>query len=193
MEIFFRPIERWPTVLTSVRRRSKFKTPYSATLSLLDKELRHLAAKNVVLQVAMKDADIRLDGCPRANATASNPGVILAFDSKFGPLSYPCDTFNLWEDNLRAIALALESLRQVERYGVTRRGEQYQGWQCLTGPTGGSMTIESAREFLNAYRSNGETIEDAYRTALGMLHPDRNGGDEGPFKKLQEAKGLLGL
>lgn len=42
-----------------------------------------------------------------------------------GHLSYPCDTFTTLQDNLRVIALALEALRMVDRYGVTRRGEQY--------------------------------------------------------------------
>jgi hypothetical protein len=34
-----------------------------------------------------------------------------------------------WQDNLRAVALGLEALRRVERYGIAQRGEQYAGWR----------------------------------------------------------------
>ncbi len=192
MDFTYRPIERWPTSLTVGRKRSQFNTSYSKTLELLDRELRYLKADHVVFQIALAEADIRRDGKPRADARPAHPGVILAFDSKFGPLSYPCDTFTTWEDNLRAIALALECLRTVDRYGVTRRGEQYQGWQCLTGP-GAKMTREAAIELLKQFREKDGSLEDAYRNALGKLHPDRNGGDEAPFKRLQEAADVLGI
>src|SRR5947208_1880483 len=82
-------------------------------------------------QFAVTESDIRLDGRPRARAVASHPGVVLAFDSRHGPLKYAVDTFDRWQDNLRAIALGLEHLRAVDRYGVTRRGEQYTGWRQI--------------------------------------------------------------
>ena len=193
MELTYRPIEKWPTAMTAKRRRSQFSANYGSTLSLLDRELQYLGARNVVLQIALSEADIRLDGQPRVNSIPSHPGIIIAFDSKFGPLSYPCDTFTHWQDNLRAIALALECLRTVDRYGITRRGEQYQGWTALPAPHTGSMTREQAEKFLQDYDDGSGDLAAAYRRGLAELHPDRNGGDEGPFKRLQEAKRVLGL
>lgn len=140
MNLAFRPIQSWPGALTKIRRRAQFKAGYTATLGLLDRELQYLAAKDVVLQVALRDEDIRLDGAPRANAKpASHPGVILSFDSKHGPLSYPCDTFADWEDNLRAIALSLEHLRAVDRYGVTKR----RAIPRLDGPAASSTQLNA--------------------------------------------------
>jgi hypothetical protein len=197
MEMQFRPITVWPgQILASKdRRRAQFKSPYSATLALLDRELGYLKAKSLVLQVALQEEDIRLDGRPRAGSKPTHPGVILAFDSKFGPLSYPCDTFTIWEDNLRAIALGLEHLRAVDRYGVTRRGEQYRGWAQLPAPAV-TMDKVQAIKFLQAYSisviGSKEDAQAAYRVGAFRLHPDR-GGNPDEFKKLQQAKSVLEL
>lgn len=197
MELTFRPITTWPGTITRSRARSKFRAGYSDTLKLLKKELHHLRAKNIVLQVAMSESDIRLDGRPRAGSKVAHPGVVLSFDSKHGPLSYPCDTFSEWEDNLRAIALGLEHLRAVDRYGITQRGEQYRGWTALPAPkNGATMTKEEAVKALQGYVSFTITSKDealaAWRQASFRAHPDR-GGDAEEFKKLQRAKEVLGL
>lgn len=207
------PIERWPGEQTRVRKQHPFSVAgesgarktgvdWSGTVSLLERELRELNAKNVLLQMAVTDKDIRQDGWIRGNATPSHPGVILTFDSRFGPLSYPCDTFAKWQANVRAIALALEALRKVDRYGVTRRGEQYTGWKALP-PAGGStstMTARAAAEVLVAAEAlDGEAAallhdEQAfrwtYRTAAKNTHPDA-GGDDLAFQRVQEAKRVL--
>lgn len=199
MDFQFRPIEKWPGTLTEKRKRAVFKAGYGQTLDLLERELRHLEARGIVLQVALQIGDIRLDGRPRAGSKASHPGTILAFDSRFGPLSYPCDTYTHWEDNIRAIALSLEHLRAVDRYGVTRRGEQYTGWAQIAGPKNGKMSREDALRFLGAHAdmpldelSNPVLIPSAYRQAALKLHPDR-GGDVAEFQRLQEAKDVLGI
>src|ERR1700675_3855774 len=84
-----------------------------------------LDAKKLVFQIDVRESEIRLDGLPSARARPNDPAVIVSFDSKHGPLRYFCDQFTDWQDNIRAIALGLEALRKVERYGITHRGEQY--------------------------------------------------------------------
>ena len=138
-----RPIQQWPGELTAKRRRSSFKAGWSDTIELLGRELRAIAAKDVVLQVAMQEKDFRIDGYPRAQAKAAHPGVILSLGSNVGPLSWPCDTFDSWQDNIRGIALSMEALRKVDRYGVTKRGEQYTGWQQFA--IGRERTADSRR------------------------------------------------
>jgi hypothetical protein len=198
----FRPIEQWPGKLRhwTERERSRFRAPWSKTLTLLRRELEHLDARTIVLQVAMREGDIRQDGYPRANAKAEHPGVILAFESRHGPLSYAVDTYDDWQDNIRAIALALEALRAVDRYGVTRRGEQYRGWQAIEAPANGKMTAEQAARFIaeqsgirldaSEVRQHGGMRADAYRAAARRLHPDAGGSHEA-FTRLQEAKRVL--
>lgn len=179
----FRPIEQWPGELTRSRRRSPFEASLSATQDLLTRELRALNARTVVIQLAIGEIDLRNDGLPRASARPEHPGVILSLDSPYGPLSYPCDTFTDWQSNLRAIALALEALRKVDRYGVTKNGEQYTGWRQIEGRTPtGPMTVAEARAFMAQHGD--------YRTAARKLHPDTGGSAE-EFQRLQEARRVL--
>jgi hypothetical protein len=193
IQLTYRPIDTWPGEETppGQRRRSQFSAPYGRTLELLERELEHLSARNVVLQVALEEKDIRLDGRPRARATARHPGVILAFDSKHGPLKYAVDRFWTWDDNIRAIALALEALRKVDRYGVVKRGEQYTGWRQLEAHTGVSSKDEARELLARIGGAHGETDHELVRSALMVAHPDR-GGDAETFQQVQEARKVLG-
>src|SRR5690606_24676973 len=106
-------------------------------------------------------------------AKAAHPGVILSFDSKVGHLSYPCDTFTSWQDNLRAVALALEALRKLDRYGVTKRGEQYRGFLAIeaTAAPAGFATADDALHFIGVLaqaepdRENARTVRVVLRAA----------------------------
>lgn len=206
----FRPIDKWPGEKTAKRRNSQFKADWKSTLDLLKQELRYLNAGRVVIMVDMPENMIRNDGWPRADAKPNGPGVILSFESKHGPLKYPCDTYTDYKSNLRAIALSLEALRAVDRYGVTRRAEQYTGWKAIDAPrTNMAMTAEQAAEFLNrmSMSHNGsseasvkyttpllmaekEYVDNAYRMAAKNCHPD-TGGNHEDFTRLQEAKRVL--
>lgn len=206
----FRPLENWPRRINP-RKRATFRSTWSDTLKLLERELSKLQAKNIVIQADCTEDDIRNDGMLRANAKIKSPTVILSFQSKFGPLSYPCETYNDWQDNVRAIAKSLEALRSVDRYGVTRRAEQYKGWAKLPGPENTSTDtcwsyqpkqtqpeftlVSDAADFLaNETESHRafellkdiNLAEDAYRTAVKKHHPDA-GGDPAMFKRATAA------
>lgn len=191
-----KPIEKWPGASTKDRKRAQFTTPYGKTLQLLEKELEYLGASNVVIQIALEWKDIRNDGRPRAGARPSHPGIILSFDSKKkGPLSFPCDTYDSFEDNLRAISLALTALRAVDRYGVTQRGEQYHGWKALpetsTSSEEAALFISKASGYTQEkILKDPETRESAYKIAARAMHPDMGGKTE-DFHKLQEAIQIL--
>lgn len=175
-----RPIERWPGSLSPFRRRSPFSASWGDTTSLLDRELGQLGAARVVMQLAIRETDIRLDGQPYARAVATHPGVILAFESIHGPLQYAVDSFDHWQANVRAIALALEALRKVDRYGVTRSGEQYRGWRALAAGLSTDVDLVArGQELIADYGSDHE--------ALRATHPDV-GGDPDAFRAVQAAR-----
>lgn len=216
------PIQSWPGEMTEYREEHRFRrksgywddgsrhmvagVDWPATTALLDRELDFLEADNVVLQMAVTDREIRRDGWIRSNAVPDHPGVILTFDSWLGPLSYPCDNFTAWKANVRAIALALEALRKIDRYGVTKRGEQYTGWKQIPGPgqTSVTMTANRAAEILKA--SAGESIEGKFpedvilgdagvaqavhKAARRSSHPDAGGSDE-RFQSVELAWSVL--
>lgn len=159
---------------------SPFRAPWSATVSLLAREIRHLEPRQAILELDMAESDFRNDGLPRANARAASPGVVLTLvGTPHGDLRYPCNTFGHWDENVRGIALALEALRKVDRYGVTKRGEQYAGWKAL--PAGNAPSAERGRKL----------IEDhgGLKAALRATHPDTSGYESAAdFADVQAAR-----
>lgn len=190
MGITLRPFDNPPE---SGGTYSPFDAKLSDTLTLLERELRLLDAKQIVLQVGYRERDLRLDGMPRANSVMQHGAVALSFESKWGPLRYETNEFTgryyrgqeAWASNLRAVALAMEALRKVDRYGVSKRGEQYTGWRQIPQTTDPiqRMTSDQARVYLEE-RWGGDVKKALYET-----HPDR-GGDETEFRKVQRAREL---
>jgi hypothetical protein len=199
------PIRSWPGELTRNRASSQFKATLRSTLQLLDREIYHLVdtrkqQESAELLIAIPADQFRLDGRPRAQARAEHPGVIFSLDSRYGHVSYPCDTFTTWQDNLRAIALALEALRKVDRYGVTKRGEQYRGFLAIeaTAVPAGFSTADDALAFLGKYLGLGlaemkvvaGAPSRALRRAQRETHPDQ-GGDAATFQRVSLAEAKL--
>lgn len=173
--VTFRPLTmRLPEPTYNGWNGSPFSASWMSTVDKLVDELRHLKPRQTILEVDLQESDLRLDGMPRANARAGQPGVILTLiGTPHGDLRYPCSTFQTWEANVRAIALALEALRKVDRYGVTKRGEQYAGWKAL--PAGENSTeslIADGRAIVHG--QYGGDVKQALRDT----HPDRGGTHE---------------
>lgn len=191
------PIRDWPEDFTRERRPAPFRATLSNTLALLRREIYNLVDTKVQqdsaeLLVAIPAGAFRIDGRPYANARANHPGVIFSIDSRHGHLSYPCDTFTSWEDNLRAIALALEALRKVDRYGVTKRGEQYRGFLALeaTAAPAGFATVEAAWKYLEDVVDGWANRDEPARLLRGaqrVTHPDQ-GGDADMFHRVSLAE-----
>lgn len=196
-----------PEILTAALMRASTRrgVNWSDTTEVLERELRELEAEDILLQMFVTRRECRRDGWIRADARPSHPAVILSFDSKWGPLSYPCQTFETWKANVRAIALALEALRKVDRYGVTSTGQQYTGWKRLPPPGGSTITTGRRDAAAVLIRHGGEPwvpedvddlLEDpdlvraAYRDAARATHPDR-GGDREAFEAVKAAKRVL--
>lgn len=196
------PIREWPGELTRTRTSSKFKAGLSDTLNLLDREVWQLTENRtqresleMLIAIPAGSDSWRLDGRPRANATPEHPGVIVSLDSRFGHLSYPCDTFTNWQDNLRAVALALEALRKVDRYGVTKRGEQYRGFLAIeaTADPPGFASTAAAFAFLESLvdgRTNRHEPARLLRGAQRAAHPD-SGGNPEEFRRVTLAEARL--
>lgn len=213
--IEIQPLANWPEKAAEERRASPFRANWTSTIDLLESELYSLSARNIVLQTMHSPEDIRLDGKLRGDSRApSHPGVILTCErfegwdeeskqSRYTALRFPCDTFVQWKDNVRAIALALEALRKIDRYGV-RTGSQYAGFKALpAGDVTVDMTPELAATFIARAAGMGTVpaiansiiqtpvfAETVYRTAAKSLHPDKGGNPE-DFKTLESAMRLV--
>lgn len=215
VEIEFVEIDTWPQPDTPERRNAPFKATWFKTQTLLVRELHNVGAQDVQLWTMHGLGQRRNDGTPRTDRQPSHPGVILTFQrhswntatqaTEVVEMRFPCDTFALWEDNVRAIALALEALRKVDRYGVNP-GSQYTGFRALPPAPNGhaAMTPEQAARFIldnhglddmppctpQALIKNPVYTDFLYKHAAKRLHPDK-GGDATEFQKLEEARRIL--
>lgn len=212
------PIREWPGALRAhgVRERAKFMRPgrhedtdtgrryipqspmpLTRTLKDLNRELEQLKAKDAEMLVAIPagSGNWRIDGKPRANVTPDHPGVILSFEiPNVGRVSYPCDKYTRWEDNLRAIVLALEALRLVDRHGVARQGDQYRGYLAIeaTATPAGFSTADAALKWLAGVADVSPLGEprSILRLAQRAAHPD-SGGDSTTFQRVSLAEAKL--
>ncbi|WP_182112905.1 hypothetical protein [Actinotalea sp. JY-7876] len=205
------------------RATSQFKVTWSQASDLLERELNHLDATGLVIEVDVREQDLRLDGTLRAQARVESPAVIVAFDSKHGPLLYRSDQYAgapsyrtkglqaPWQHNVYAVALTLEALRAVDRYGAARSGEQYRGYRQIGGGpaivTNAPMSRAAAAEVLakaawpdlrgdSLATATSRLLEDpAYRPQVTRLaqrntHPD-TGGSAYLFDEVQRAITVL--
>lgn len=208
-----RPLDGWPGELTRSRKGSAFKSGLTDTITLLDRELRMIDPADscypaAVLQLALAERDFRIDGMPRANSTPAHPGVIVNIEPGNKPaLSFPCDTFLHWHDNLRAIALTLEALRKVDRYGVTQTGQQYRGWQAIEAkPSVDAVSAacvllarfawpnendECQANWAHKIATDPEIRRNTYRQARAKSHPDRHNGDRALWNQVESAAAAL--
>lgn len=221
MKLTYRPIGEWPGKLTASRTYSPFDASWEATLELLEREVGYLSKVNTryhhaeaVVQIAVPEGSIRQDGQLRAGTKIAHPGVILNIDTPTGALRFSCDRFephnykplNGWQVNMRAIALGLEALRKVQRYGIGTGDEQYRGYSALPPGTPmppAKMTAEQAAEWLveqahgnpdgaltQVVIADRDYATTLYRRLAKTMHPD-NGGDPALFRKLTEAREVL--
>ncbi len=196
--IIYRPLKLFPVRETMYRGRSKFKTVFARTLRELAYEIGKLGAEAGVLEIDVPAEHFKRDGMPYLNAVYG-PRVVLSCDSDYGPLRYPCDTYDNWKDNVRAIALSLQNLRAVDRYGVTRRGEQYTGWKALPSSTAPTMTTEYAAGVLSALSpytddmiiAEKKSAREAVRAARSKTHPDRQNGSRADWDAVDAAASIL--
>lgn len=198
---------------TDPRRNHPFKAGWSDTLALMDRELAQIGATGTVaLQLDIQRGRVRRDGLPGADVKTTFPGVAISFDSERGPLTYRVDTFTAdgwqglsdWQANFRAIALTLEALRAVSRYGGAELGQQYTGWAALPSGHGGLFTSTTeARTWLTAaarqhgLEAQGEGWAGIVRRLSMRLHEDTSTLEEedrrGQWDRLQEARRILSV
>lgn len=188
------------------REGARFSAPWTSTLNLLEREYDMLRGRHLVIEVDVEERMIRNDGLLRSDARPVCPAVVVAFESVHGPLMYRCDRFmassyqkmQAWQMNVRAIALTLESLRAVDRYGAAGSGEQYRGWKALPSGYGDGpshMTADLALDVLCAAaqvpRATWPMVYDTqaslYRAARAASHPDRNGGRRDVWDQVEQA------
>lgn len=191
----------WPGKVTPTyqRVRPQFKTIWTKALRLLEREVGMLRGRNVTIAVDVTETHLRQDGQLRADARPRSSSVIVSFDVKDGRLQFPCDNFTNWQENVDAIARALEALRLVDRYGV-QQGRQYSGFKEIPSATQATLSVEAAAAIIaeasGHMSANGAMLKSidiartGIRLAFAKTHPDA-GGTAARFQRVQQAKAVL--
>ncbi len=206
VQFTYRPLDEttWVHDGRTLYEGSRFRSQWSKTLNDLDNELRRIGVRRAVIEMDVEEKDIRNDGLPRSTARPASPRVRISFSyPDVGELQYPCDTYDDWRDNIRAIVKTLAAQRAMDRYGATRLHQQYTGWKQLPEADSETMTVQAAAQFIcenNADNFDRPTpisviespsiAKSAYREASKRLHPD-SGGTDTEFATLTKAKATL--
>lgn len=141
----------------------------------LELELKRIGARGFVLSMA-----------PRHRFASPDPGVALWFNAKPKTAGGPselrvlaCDKFRKAEANLYAIALTIDRMRAIERYGAYTMEQAEEGMRPALPPPASAEAAKSWWEVLGV-ASNWplDAIEMAYRMKAEKAHPDRGGSAE---------------
>lgn len=168
MRATFRPLAAWPY---PPRRRATvpFRSGWEETLEKLEAEISAKGGTDVVIGIVCDESQISMSGMLKAGGRTAvrHPGAEVSFELKGGQrLAFHTDAYATLGHNLRAIAMGLEALRAVDRYGITSTDEQYAGFAQLTagGPDAarGRQLVEAAGGIRQAQRKH---------------HPDQGGTD----------------
>lgn len=199
ISVEFVPLER-PIDQAEPPKRSQFRLSQGRSINELRSELARIKATSVAIEVDVKPEEIRRNGFLSVRATTRTPGVrVSATTAEYGSLVWETARYDNWPDNVLAIAKTLEALRALDRWGVTKGGQQYRGWAQLPGDVAEMMRPEDAWRILcelgsatglAGIKPTPEISRSVYRSASKASHPDA-GGDAEKFRELGKAADAL--
>jgi hypothetical protein len=178
------PDRRGRTPEVERRTNKNFKASFAIARELCKAEIRRLGGDSVIVS---SNVDLKKNGEPTGlkwgfKVTGDN-GVAVYFTRKGKQLCFACDRWVHVQDNMYAIALTIEALRGIARWGTGDMMEAaFTGYTALPERTTGNWW-----EVLGvAVNASGEQVKDAYRLLVKKHHPD-TGGDAELFRRVQEA------
>lgn len=202
--ILFRPLRAWPYRPTPAFQREKWpsKVTLSKAMDSLKQQLRLLGCdRTAYIECDVEERHIRQDGQLYASARAASPGVIVsAKHRRLGHLRWANDHYASMEENVRAVALTIQNLRAIDRYGCVRDNEQFTGFKALPEKTSQTLSRDAAIGILARHAgvhvsadATADQLLHVYRAARSRTHPDRNGGQQAEFDAVQAAASVLGV
>jgi hypothetical protein len=146
-------------------RTSGFRTEWRRVLDGLEEEIERVKGTDVVIGLVVPTDAISWSGSLKAGWKPLHRGAEVSFDRAGKRLAFHASQYPTPRENLHAIALTLEALRSIDRWGASS-GEQYAGYAMLPEDT----LVERGRALVVA--AGGDV-----RAALKAHHPDVGGTD----------------
>ncbi len=186
----------WKRTTPHQRKPARYKVMLAIARDELVNSLRLMGVRTHDL-VLSTNIPIRGDGLPYASwREPDDPGVAVYW-TKRGPLGargprslqhrvIACDSWRTVRENLRAVGLAVEALRSLERTGASEILDRaFAGFKALPETAGeASWRVELG---LSSLLSEGQ-IKERYWSLARERHPDKPGGSEDAMKRLNAAR-----
>lgn len=170
----------WPRRKSYARNRSRYEVTFLRARDELARQLKLMRAKDVVISTSVP---LRRDGLPLAGQREpEDPGVAAYWTDKNGkPRVCACDAWQTVRENLRAVGLAVESLRALERTGAS---------ELLERAFAGFARLPEAADCWSVLGFSGRVarheVDARYRELARQHHPDR-GGDHQQMARINAA------
>lgn len=181
----------WPAAYPRTNRPQpgRFSTSFAVARDQIIREIKLLGGRDLIIST---NIPVKNDGMPYASfRKPDDAGVAVYFMFKGNQVAFACDKWQKIEDNMQGIRKTIESIRGIERWGVSDMlNRTFQGFKAL--PEGGSASAENPNgsrwwAILGVDRSDDfGTVKAAWRYKCKVHHPD-NGGDPEKFDKIQAA------
>jgi len=186
----------WRRTLPIERKRSRFEQASAhAAAKGLKAELERLGAVCIVITSFLPT---RPDGLPYSDDRSEDPGIAVWFHmpDAVGTMHervFACDKWSKPSDNLHAIALSVEAMRGIERWGMADVvGRVVAGFSALPA---GPPPKPTWREIFDVDLAQMKAlppedllvvVRSRHRKAIAAAHPDK-GGDPQVAASLNEA------
>ncbi len=181
---------QWPLgyEVSKTRSDSAFKMTAEKARKELLKEIESLSGdKNPVIS---SNVPLRKDGAmyaDMANDKIKEPGVAIYFLFNNVPTAIACDKWLTPAENLRALALTINAMRGMDRWGCSEiLKRSFTGFLAIPEST---SNTNSFWETLGLRNQPGDidAVERHYKMKSKEVHPDVPGGSTEAFQQLQEA------
>lgn len=175
MDLTFRALPAWPYP-EQPAEKDLFESTYTSTLHKLAREIKMIDGRDPIVGVVTYASHIAKRGTSLLSETkVLHPGAEVSFDipegSRWRRVTFHTDARRSFighrrnfEGNLRAIALGLEALRAVNRFGIASTGQQYAGFAQIEAP---KPLEDLGRELVERFGS--------VLAARKATHPDTGG------------------
>lgn len=171
----------WPRTKTA--QQSKFKTTLYKAQDRLTDEVARMGGTGLVVS---SNGPLRRDGKIYADADPQDAGVAVYFQRKGKSMVFACDRYGWIADNLHALALTIEALRGIERWGASEMMERaFSGFKQLAAENEGMSWWKTLQVGADATTAE---IDAAYKKLAKFAHPDMPGGSEAAMGALNVAR-----
>lgn len=170
----------WPR--TKKPGSSKFKTANNKARSKLLNEISLMGGSLVVVSsnVPLNERGQMMERDP------VDAGAAVYFQRQGKAMAFACDRYDLLRDNIHALALTIEALRGIERWGASEMMERaFSGFKQLAAENPGMSWWATLQLSAGA---TVDQIEKAYKAMARLAHPDIPGGSDVAMAALNAAR-----